>query len=122
MAYCRFSSDDYQCDVYVFASVTGAWETMVATSRYVGLVEQLPPPAPDDDLTAQMERFTFVSNLAASCDREPIGLGSDGQTFYDPTPGACADRLETLRKQGYLVPQYAIDGLRAEQAKDDLDG
>ena len=38
------------------------------------------------------------------------GAGS----FNDPTAAACADRLESLRKEGVSVPQYAIDELRAD--------
>jgi hypothetical protein len=37
----------------------------------------------------------------------------------DPTPGACADRLERLRTEGHTVPQYAIDDLRSEQQEID---
>lgn len=44
----------------------------------------------------------------------PIGLPFDGETFNDPTPTECADRLEWLRGLGYIVPQYAIDALRSE--------
>ena len=38
MSYCRWSSDDFQCDVYVFGSDTG-FETYVARGRYVGVVK-----------------------------------------------------------------------------------
>lgn len=44
-----------------------------------------------------------------------LGLPHDGQRLNDPTPGACADRLEALRKLGYCVPQFAIDELRREE-------
>lgn len=39
-----------------------------------------------------------------------------GETFNDPTPSACADRLELLRSHGWDVPQEAIDRLRDEAA------
>jgi len=39
-----------------------------------------------------------------------------GRSYNDPTPGACADRLEELRAKGFNVPQRAIDALREEQA------
>lgn len=42
-----------------------------------------------------------------------------GESFNDPTPGDCADRLEALRAKGFNVPQYAIDALRAEQKEMD---
>lgn len=45
----------------------------------------------------------------------PIGLPFDGETFNDPTPGECADRLTWLRDMGYKVPAYAIRALRIEE-------
>lgn len=44
----------------------------------------------------------------------PIGLPHDGESFNDDTASECADRLERLRALGYIIPQYAIDSLRAE--------
>jgi len=45
---------------------------------------------------------------------QSIGLAHDGESFNDPTPTDCADRLEHLRAVGYKVPQGAIDALREE--------
>jgi hypothetical protein len=45
----------------------------------------------------------------------PVGLSNDGESFNDPTPQSCAERLEALRSEGYVVPQGVIDALRAEQ-------
>lgn len=36
-----------------------------------------------------------------------------GENFCDGGAGDAADRLEELRARGRLVPQYAIDALRA---------
>jgi hypothetical protein len=33
MSYCRWSSDFFECDVYVYANVSGAWTTHVAGRR-----------------------------------------------------------------------------------------
>jgi hypothetical protein len=49
-------------------------------------------------------------------------LESSGKTFHDDTPGDCADRLESLRAEGFNVPQYAIDELREEQIQFDANG
>lgn len=45
MSYCRFSTDDYQCDVYVYEDVGGWWSTHVAGNRPV-YAEPLPDPVP----------------------------------------------------------------------------
>ena len=115
MSYCRWSSDDFQCDVYVYADVHGGWQTWVAASRRV-YKEPLPPPAPMSDLKAWMLREKVMRALLDITSLAPIGLPHDGEGFHDDTPGECADRLESLRALGYNVPQYAIDALREEQA------
>lgn len=104
MAYCRFSSDDFRCDVYVYEDVTGGWTTHVAGNRRA----ESYTPMPNDIDFAQMEEWE-KANLV------PIKLPHAGETFNDATPGECADRLESLRALGYQVPQRAIDLLREEQ-------
>jgi hypothetical protein len=140
MSYCRWSTDLYRCDVYVYESATG-WVTHVAGRRLRHPV----PPEVD-----AMPRATFKEDWARTqaynawreslpCDEMPVNyLQSDGttkagvyrfpkdseyedvpepwagQTFTDATPGACADRLDILKAEGLHVPQSAIDSLRAE--------
>lgn len=116
MAYCRFSSDDFQCDVYCYASVSGGYVTHVATNKPV-LDGTLPPPVPweKDNADAWLARHEAVMAWVEKAERKPIGLPHAGERFNDATPGECADRLESLRALGYQVPQRAIDSLREEQ-------
>lgn len=121
MSYCRWSSDDFNCDVYVFESVYGGWETHVACNRPVFDRSALPEadlPGPDHtraELLAFAERYHALLDAVNNAERVPIGLPHDGAVFVDPTPGACARRLIELRETGYIVPQYAIDALLADQ-------
>ncbi len=47
-------------------------------------------------------------------------IGSEaGESYNDPTPGDCADRLEALRAKGFNLPQYAIDALREEDEQNE---
>lgn len=118
MSYCRWSSDDFQCDVYVYADCRGGWTTHVAGRRRVIDPTALPPRVSwTDDPTAYWQRYNAVNALVDAAPLVDIELPHDGETFNDDTPGACADRLEALRALGYVVPQYAIDELRAEQAE-----
>lgn len=120
MSYCRWSSDDFACDVYVYEHVAGGWTTHVAKYRAMFDRSTLPPPVhlgPEytkDEAAAFAERSRQLMDAATAADRVPIGLPHDGATFNDPTPGECATRLTRLRDAGYQVPQYAIDELRAE--------
>lgn len=120
MSYCRWSSDDFACDVYVYESTGDDWVTHVARNRPVGVVPPMPPfradPAwAEEFIQAHQAQHEFLKTAP----RAPLGLPHDGDSFSDATPGACAERLELLRAVGYRVPQYAIDELRQEQI--DLD-
>lgn len=117
MSYCRFSTDDYQCDVYVYEDVSGGWTTHVAASHPVYDVP-LPEPVPyEQNFEAWFRRHNVVAQLAREARRVPLPPPHAGQSYNDPTPGACADRLAMLKAEGFHVPQDAIDALRAEQAE-----
>ncbi len=117
MSYCRFSSNDFQCDVYVYASVGDFIAIHVAGSR---VTPDTPPPPSIGDWWARgeagvedfMARDKAVQAWLATAERKPIGLPHDGQSFQEPDEAAAADRMEALRAAGYNVPQAAIDALR----------
>lgn len=113
MSYCRFSSDDFQCDVYVYADCMGGYTTHVAGRRHV-FKKPLPPEVSTDNIEDWIERHKKVNKMIDKAKLVDIGLPYDGEQFNDPTPEECADRLEELRTMGYIVPQYAIDALREE--------
>jgi hypothetical protein len=117
VSYCRWSSDDYQCDVYVYEDVCGGFTTHVAGGRYV-FKEPLPPPVSWDpqNMQAWFDRHDKVTQMVEDAETQAIGLPHDGESFNDDTAEECANRLEALRALGYNVPQYAIDALREEAA------
>lgn len=124
VSYCRWSSDDFACDVYVYEDCGGGWTTHVARFKTVGDVPKTPPMHSDGiDSKAWIAEYMAAHNaqmaFLETAERAPIGLPFDGETFNDPTPGQCADRLELLRGLGYCVPQYAIDELREEQGNNE---
>lgn len=143
MSYCRFSSMNWRCDVYVYEDVSGGWTTHVAGRR------RRIPPIPDlpfgrlprfgGTLDKVSRRVVYPNRLNAFLAKlffnfaafwhnkvhmlslhliplRPIGLPHDGERFNDDTPEDCAYTLERLRSMGYVVPQYAIDALRREVA------
>lgn len=122
MSYCRWSSDDFQCDVYAYEHVYGGFMVHVARNRVV-FTEPLPEDVPfeAEHLEAFMARHQKVMAMVDAAERKPIGLPHDGEDFCEDDAGACADRLESLRALGYQVPQYAIDALR-EEAKEPSHG
>lgn len=124
MSYCRWSTDDYQCDVYVFEHVDGYWQTYVAgRKRRLREGVSFPPPldnsADPDAWFARdhtVDQMIDEKNEGVLWDWEAVPQPPEGDSFQDATPGECADRLERLRGLGLSVPQDAIDTLRAEEA------
>lgn len=115
MSYCRWSTDDFQCDVYVYADIAGGYTTHVAGNRVV-YQEPLPPHVSYlTDLEGWLERHRKVMEMIENSPREEITLPHAGETFNDPTPQACANRLQELKSLGYVVPQCVIDDLRMEK-------
>jgi hypothetical protein len=133
MSVCRWSSDDFQCDVYVWADVYGGYCTEVASNHVEWLVE-LPPPvhvpvgAADSEerhawATAHIERWTAVGKLLddeSTHRRVAIPEPEGGRSYQHDTAGECADNLERLRALGINVPQSAIDALRLTHADEEV--
>lgn len=112
MSYCRFSSDDYQCDVYCYQDICGGYTTHVAESRFV-FKEELPPKVPIEN-AAWFARYQKINEMVKQADRKRIGLPFDGHRFNDEDAESCAKRLQQLKDLGYKVPQYAIEELQQE--------
>ncbi len=131
MSFCRFSSDDWQSDVYVWADVAGGYRTEVAGRRHMWKVDlpparELPvgdPHSPERTAWAHewVSRSTRVNELMRDESNwewlelpEPEG----GTSYHHATGSECADNLERLRGLGFNVPQSTIDGLRADDEDD----
>lgn len=116
MSYCRWSSDDWQCDVYVFEHGDGGWTTHIAGNRVI-FSEPLPEPITGEnwDSFKWLDRHERVMKMLDTAQRVDIDHPEAGQSYSDPTPQACANRLEELKAAGFQVPQYAIDMLRDEE-------
>lgn len=115
MSYCRWSTNDFQCDVYVYNGACGRFMIHVAGNRVVfrdSLPEtiQLSPGSIDSFIARQQA----VMKMVDDAERVKIGLDHDGETFAEPDAAACAAKLIALRDMGYLVPESAIEILLGE--------
>lgn len=147
MSYCRWSSNNFWCDVYVYEDVAGGWTTHVAGNRLrFRAIPEIPMslfPRLNGEWDKKNRKMVYPSRYEAikasiiahiflwshrlhmwsvsHIPRRNIGLEHDGETFNDPTPGECASRLIYLRDCGYIVPKYAIDSLLEEQREQDTE-
>lgn len=115
MAYCRWSSNDFQCDLYVFADVGGGYTTHVAGSRYV-FKEPLPDAVPFDleHLEESMERDAKISEMCETAQLQPIGLPLDGESFFNLDQEDTVALLQRLHKMGYRFPTDIIEDIRGD--------
>lgn len=123
MSYCRWSSDNWKCDLYCYADVMGGYTTHVATNRVVGEVPEAPfsllmEGKHKEFLKAHKKQMDFLEK----CKREKIGLPYDGESFNDRTLDDFLARLLHLREVGYNFPDYVIENLLDEikGAKDEI--
>lgn len=113
MSYCRFSSDNFCCDAYVYESCEGGFATHIASRR-------VPPGSPPDPLTVFLSTKSQEDYEAAikavnawrkTITLEKIDHPEAGAFFNHGTARECAKNLLRLRGEGFLIPQYAIDAL-----------
>jgi hypothetical protein len=118
MSYCRWSSDNGYCDLYVYEDVHGGWTTHVATHR-------IPPGAPPDpidllfagDVGGYLKRNEERSEWIKGINTIKIDHPEAGTSFNHDTPGECAENLKRLRAEGFVVPECAINSLMEEEAE-----
>lgn len=116
MSYCRWSTDDFQCDLYCYESTCGGFTTHVASSKIM-FTEPLPPEVDLlEDVDGYMQRHNKVMELVKTSPKEPIGLPYDGQSFNDPDLQSFLARLEQLKAAGYRFPDSVIEAVKAEIA------
>lgn len=113
MSYCRWSSDNWRSDIYAYEDASGSYTTHVASNR---VAEPIPvEPSYNEEINAAwMARHKAVMDYLASAERHPIGLPHDGATFSDPDLETFLETLETLRGEGYRVPESALEDVRLE--------
>lgn len=117
MSYCRWSTDNFRCDVYCYADVSGGYTTHVAGNRLVGQPDEpaLPEPGSGNEAwdgwsTAYNEWLRGID----SCKREAITLPHAGESFNDGTLEEFRDRLKGLRDLGYQIPDFVFAVIEEE--------
>lgn len=115
MSYCRWSSDDYQCDLYIYEDVYGCWTTHIACKRRV-FKEPIPAPVPmtRENQEAWRDRQALVNRMVDEADLVDIGLPLDGKSFNDPTLEDLRYRVKSLIDMGYRVPGKVLERIEQE--------
>jgi hypothetical protein len=128
MSYCRWSSDDFACDLYCYEDVSGGWTTHVASNKPVGEIPKIDHlfdelVALRDDAAIQEKAKEYAAASKArdawfdTCERRPLGLPYDGQSFNDSTLEDFKARLIHLREVGYRFPDDVLTDVDEEIAE-----
>jgi hypothetical protein len=113
VSYCRWSSDDFQCDLYVYGASDGI-TIYVAGQRHAIPADKLPPPVDDNDEDAWVKRHMAVMELVRVAPLEPIGLPFDGEAYYGLTELDAAAKIRELIAVGYRCDPSVADELESE--------
>lgn len=118
MSYCRWSSDDYQCDLYCYEDALRGWVTHVALNRVVGDVPKLDWSALRNCTPESAKKFSEQHArqhaFLMSCERRIIDLPHAGESFADSTLVSFRDRLLVLRMLGYRFPDEVLEEVEQE--------
>lgn len=115
MSYCRWSTNDFQCDLYCYESDAG-FVTHVAGNRIV-FTETLPEDidwGAEDFAMQYVDRWNKVSDIIAKSNREEITLPHAGETFTDHTLEEFKQRVQMLKGIGYQVPDDVFERIDEE--------
>ncbi len=120
MSYCRYSCDDYQCNLYCYET-EGGYQTHVAKYKAV-FTEPLPPVVAfeADNGKAWFERYKAAMAIVDAAPLVPVGLASDGEDYLDSTLEEFMDTLTRLKAEGYRFPECVFDLVRQEIAVRDV--
>lgn len=111
MSYCRWSDENFACDIYAYQSEAG-YEIHVASNKITGAL----PPLPDLQLPYQ-QWYPLRCEWEEAFDnaeRQPIGLPHDGESFTEPDLESFETRLRSLSAMGYRLPDWVFEMIAEE--------
>jgi len=116
MSYCRWSSMDHACDLYVYADVSGGYTCHVASNRRVA--DTPCPPMPPEwwklPVDEGLALYNAQNEWVEKSKLVPIGLPNDGETFSCLPRDSMVEKLKELKAEGYIMPDDLIETIAAE--------
>lgn len=109
MSYCRFSSDDWKSDFYIYEAECGYY-VGVAGVRYEGDIYPL------DFTDGESLPYSYKKQMKSldECKRVPINLEYAGTSHWFDDPESVIEFVEKLVEMGYHLPKGVIEALKEE--------
>lgn len=118
MSYCRFSSDNFKCDIYCYESEQG-FVTHTAASRHAIELPECPTLTTLEQLGYEKydRLYRYFDEAFNDSAHIPINDEFAGKTFTDPDLESFRDRLIMLREHGYRFPNDVLETINKEMAE-----
>ena len=114
MSYCRWSSNNFQCDIYAYESCYGGYEIHIAGLRVMGDIPKLPQLA-KDNVTEFSEAHKKQMAFLETATRKEIVLPYANESFHCETLEDFEIRLRELKELGYNFPDYVFTDIEEEK-------
>jgi hypothetical protein len=115
MSYCRWSSDDFTCDLYAWHDISDNIVIHCSSNRRVWPEDLLPPKCSDDATTQEWaERFMEVMKLVDQTELIELDFEYAGERIACGTRSEAIEKFLELREIGYKFPDAVIEMLKAE--------
>ena len=122
MSYCRWSSDNFKCDLYCYKDVNGGYTIHVASYRWrmwYRLLHWLTDKRYKNlDGFRQSRRGFDLFSWPHWITHKKINLPYDDDTFRDKSIKDFYRHVRGLKKLGYKVPNKVIDIIKKEAESD----
>ena len=117
MSYCRFSDDDFRCELYAYQSVSGRYLLHLAASR-IRWEPHRPSPYDPGNWDLPPEEFARVHQeyhqALENAPRLPIDLPGAGETLQLDTLEELQDAIREHVGQGFQAPDWLIPSIKEE--------
>ncbi len=121
MSYCRFSCDNWKCDLYVYSDFQGGWTIHIAKRRHSEGIPEVPPlPRDKDDIQKWMAKYQEQMDWLQADVPTIIDLPHAGKSFYSLDKEQTLATLKELKSLGYNFPDYVIDNIASEEDEDEV--
>lgn len=114
MSYCRFSSDNFKCEVYCYEGIDG-FHVIIARKKFKDIKNA---PHVDyindyniDEVLIQHKNFNDWMETAEEVD---IGLPEDGEHYVFGDVHQAYEKMKQLKEMGYYIPVYTMEILKED--------
>jgi|WetSurMetagenome_2_1015567.scaffolds.fasta_scaffold148707_3 hypothetical protein len=117
MSYCRFSSDNFNCDLYIYEDVSGGFTTHVASNRqrtWIKLFYWITDKRLKfGNYKTRWRRFRLFK-IPLFLTHKKIDGAFDGKTFNDDTISDVLKKVDALKRCGYKIPECSYNTIKEE--------